>query len=433
MISSIEPPPRATIRPSRRLTRRRALIGAAALFVALAGNALTLANAGFTPWWHALGAAVGNVVELALVAAVAWGMASRPALQVPAVTGTRLLARHAAAAVAVATLAVALNRVGRLLPHTDTEHHPLTPGPDAVWLACWFLSLYGAVAALAHAVQATARLRERELEATRAELRALRAQFNPHFLFNALHSVGVLVRSDPARAESAVEQLGDLLRYVLRASRTQDCAAPTHVADVEVPLDEELAFVRDYLSVERIRFGARLQVVEEIEPATRHAMVPALLLQPLVENAVKYAVGARREGATVHLVARHVMDAVAGDALRLGVIDDGPGAAKPLAPEPRAPGQAVSTVAPTGQTAGGEGVGLEGLRRRLAACYPDRHRVDVTTPAGGGFAVWLAIPWQTVERTSPGAPGGGEPNESRRREPARGAAASPPPSRGAYA
>jgi len=398
-------PPSAN--PSRRLTRRRVLIGAAVLLAALAANALALANEGFTPWWHALGAAAGNVVELALVAAVAWRTATRPALQLPGATATRLLARHAAAAVAVAAVAVALNRLGRQLPHAYAVH-PASAGPDAVWLACSFLSLYAAVAALAHAVRATARLRERELEATRAELRALRAQLNPHFLFNALHSVGVLVRSDPARAEDAVERLGDLLRYVLRASQCEDAATP---ADVEVPLDEELAFVRDYLSVERIRFGARLQVVEEIAPAARHVRIPALLLQPLVENAVKYAVGARREGATVHLVARRAADAVVGDVLRLGVIDDGPGATGP----------ATAAAVPAGRAVDGEGMGLEGVRRRLAACYAERQRVDVTTPAGGGFAVWLTIPWQTADHA--GVPGGAVPDESRRRERARGAGA----------
>ena len=403
---------------SRGLTRRRVLIGASVLLAALAANALALANEGFTPWWHALAAATGNVVELALVAAVAWGVASRPALQLPGTTAARLLARHAAAAVTVALVAVALNRFGRLLPHTHAAEHPTTPTADTLWLVCSFLSLYAAVAALAHAVQATGRLRERELEATRAELRALRAQLNPHFLFNALHSVGALVRSDPARAEDAVERLGDLLRYVLRASQCEDGDAR---ADAEVPLDEELAFVRDYLSLERIRFGARLQVVEEIEPATRQARVPALLLQPLVENAVKYAVGARREGATVHLGARRATDAAVGDALLLGVIDDGPGATGPAAP----------TAVSAGRTVDGEGVGLDGVRRRLAACYPDRHRVTLTTPTGGGFAVWLAIPWQTAERAS--APDGVASNDHSRRESPRAGAASLRSTGGAHA
>ncbi|HEU4630655.1 MAG TPA: histidine kinase [Gemmatimonadaceae bacterium] len=379
-------------------TGRRVLVGSCALLAALAVNTLALADAGFTPWWHALGAATGNVVELALVAAVAWGMSSRPALRVPGASTARLLARHAAAAVTVALVAVALNRAGRLLPHTHAEHHPAAAGPDALWLACWFLFLYGAVAAGTHAAHAVARLRERELEATRAELRALRAQLDPHFLFNALHSVGVLVRRDPARAEDAVEQLGDLLRYVLRASRVEDGAAS---ADVEVPLREELAFVRDYLDVERLRFDTRLRVLEEIEPETAHALVPALLLQPLVENAVKYAVGARRDGATVRLVARRERDAALGDVLRLGVVDDGPGARGALAaiePAGGMPATPAASLATTGQWTVGEGVGLEGLRCRLAACYPERHRMDVVAPAEGGFAVWLRVPWRSAAR-----------------------------------
>src|SRR5262249_31162477 len=128
------------------------------------------------------------------------------------------------------------------------------------WQLLYGMALYGLVVGISYAVQAARRLRDEERRAARAEalrvdaqLRALRAQLNPHFLFNTLHSITALVRIDPASGERALEQFAALLRYVLDVNRERS---------EEVPLEEEMAFVRTYLALERLRLAERLHVKE---------------------------------------------------------------------------------------------------------------------------------------------------------------------------
>jgi LytS/YehU family sensor histidine kinase len=192
---------------------------------------------------------------------------------------------------------------------------------------------------------------------TEAELRALRSQLNPHFLFNALHSLGALIRHDGAAAERAVERLGDLLRYTLDAG-----------ADGDVSLRREWEFTRNYLDLERIRFGDRLGVALEVEDAALDERVPAFVLQPLVENAVRHGVARRGEGGAVRVaVAR------AGGSLVLSVEDDGPGA-RPAA------------------LSSSPGLGLRSLRRRLEALYGDGARLRIETTPGRGFRATVELP-----------------------------------------
>jgi hypothetical protein len=373
---------------ARSTARRPVLAWASAIVVLLAVNTLTLAGAGYSPWWHALGAGVGNAVEMALVSFVAWRTALRPWLPIGASPRSRLWLNHVAAAAIVSVAAVAINFAGRHLPHEAVQRHPQGAGPGAGFLLWWFLFLYAAAAGVTHALATRALLRARELEVVRAELRALRSQLDPHFLFNALHSISVLVRNDPRRAEEAVERFGDLLRYVLRAGRPEPVpAADSRAAplDREVPLEEELAFVHDYLEVERIRFGERLRVREDIDATAAGTLVPPLILQPLVENAVKYAVSSRRAGATIHVVARRAEDPQLGGVLRLGVLDDGL-RALPDGDDIRTPARGLPIA--------GERVGLDGLRRRLAASHGDAYRMEVTTTEGEGFGVWIVLPWR---------------------------------------
>jgi signal transduction histidine kinase len=130
-------------------------------------------------------------------------------------------------------------------------------------------------------------LREREqlekrlrVMATEAELKALKAQINPHFFFNALNTIAALIQTDPALAEASIERLAQMFRYALTGSERR-----------QVPLEEELAFVDDYLEIERARFGKRLRITREIDPQALSVPVPSLILQPLVENAVKHGHG----------------------------------------------------------------------------------------------------------------------------------------------
>ena len=145
--------------------------------------------------------------------------------------------------------------------------------------------------------------------ALRAELAALQARTNPHFLFNSLNSVASLIATDPTSAEETLERLAGLFRYALDGSRRG-----------AVPLGEELRFVEDYLDVEAIRFGDRLRWSIDVAPELSRVRVPPLLLQPLVENAVRHGVGQRKEGGRV-VVKGHTE----GDRVVLSVCDDGPG------------------------------------------------------------------------------------------------------------
>jgi len=209
--------------------------------------------------------------------------------------------------------------------------------------------------------QAIERARAVELaraELAQAELRALRAQINPHFLFNTLNTIAWLVRRDPAAAEDTVTRLAELFRYTLTGSERG-----------VAPLREELDFLRHYLAIEHLRFGERLRVEEQIEPGLESVAVPSLLLQPLVENAVRYAVGSRPEGARVRIAARRD-----GDRVVLEVEDDGPG---------------LDGV--TGR--GGAGFGLHSVRERLRAAGPP-HALEVRSEPGGGTHMIITLPYQ---------------------------------------
>ena len=205
-------------------------------------------------------------------------------------------------------------------------------------------------------VRRAAQVERVRAELVRAELRALQAQVNPHFLFNTLNSIAALIAVNPAAAEDLTTRLADVFRYALTATRRETA-----------PLEDELEFVRTWLSIEHVRFGDRLRVEEAIGPDLGSVRVPALLLQPLVENAVRYAVGHGPEGGTVRIVAER-RDA----SLRLTVADDGPGF------DPTAPPR-------------GTGTGLEGVRERLRLAG-DGHRMDLDTAPGHGTRVTLTLP-----------------------------------------
>jgi signal transduction histidine kinase len=230
--------------------------------------------------------------------------------------------------------------------------------------------VYGIIAAGSHAVRIASRLREAQARTARAdslrmraELEALRGRLNPHFLFNTLHTLTALVRRDPGTAERALERFGDMLRYVLDVKRANR---------EDVTLADELAFVRDYLSLEQLRLGERLRVAEEIDPDALDCVLPSLTLQPIVENAIKHAIAPRAVGGTLSIHA-----ALVDDRLELQVCDDGPGAQA-------GPGDAAP------------GLGLSAVRQRLATRYPSRSSVSVRTAPGEGFRVTLVVPAHTA-------------------------------------
>jgi sensor histidine kinase YesM len=234
----------------------------------------------------------------------------------------------------------------------------------AIWQFVWGLVIYSGIA---QGQRLQSRLKARELAATRAELQALRAQLDPHFLFNTLHSLTQLAREDPRATQDALERFGELLRYVLSAGRN---------AQSLVALEEEIGFVRNYLALERLRLGDRLRVVEKIDAEALEIAVPPLLLQPLVENAVRHGLAPRRDGGTLRLSVELAPD-VGGDRLDIEVADDGNGA------------DAAAWCTSTG-------LGLQATRRQLAANFGRAGRFDVQTQPGRGFAVRLTLPAQVA-------------------------------------
>jgi sensor histidine kinase YesM len=209
-------------------------------------------------------------------------------------------------------------------------------------------------AAVARAV-ALERMRS-QLE--RAELRALRAQVNPHFLFNTLNSIAALIHENPAAAEDVVTRLADVFRHALTASGREH----TRLAD-------ELDFLRSWLAIEHVRFGDRLRVVEEVEPGLEDVPVPGLLFQPLIENAVLYAVAPRAEGGTITLRVRRDPS---GETITAEVADDGPGFSPGSRPR-------------------GNGVGLESVRERLRL-GGEPHAFALESAPGQGTRVRITLP-----------------------------------------
>jgi signal transduction histidine kinase len=235
-------------------------------------------------------------------------------------------------------------------------------------------SLYWMLVGAAHAVHYAEAYRRREQDAeklrtelVRAELEALRARLQPHFLFNALNTISSMIAGRPEAAERMVARLGELLRYSLDRDGTE-----------AVELREELELVASYLAIEEARFEDRLRVQWSIDPATLPARVPPLLLQPIVENAVRHGISPRSEPGRIEIVAERV-----DGMLRLVVRDDGVGL----------PADGVRT--------GRDGLGLKSTRTRLERLYGDRHGFRIDPAPGGGVIVELTIPFRVA------APSGG--------------------------
>ncbi|MBV8833175.1 MAG: histidine kinase [Acidobacteriaceae bacterium] len=256
------------------------------------------------------------------------------------------------------------------------------PGAGAtaqkVWL--WFVSwlfttfpfgvgVYFALLAIQHSFFYLAQARERETQAARlaaqlseARLGALRMQLNPHFLFNSLNAVTVLVRDRNTEAASRMlELLSEVLRQVLRTDETHETA-----------LSQELDFLQRYLAIEQVRFSDRLRPHIAIDPAAAKAAVPRFLLQPLVENALRHGIARRAEAGLLEVSARRE-----NEQLVLTVRDDGPG----LPP--------VSDLS--------SGVGLSNTRARLTAMYGEDATLQVVNAVVGGVVATVRLPYHEAE------------------------------------
>ena len=212
-----------------------------------------------------------------------------------------------------------------------------------------------------------AKFRERELRASQLEsrlaqsqLEVLRMQLQPHFLFNTLHTISAFMQEGEIEAaDRMISRLSDLLRLALESAGAQ-----------EVPLRQEMDFLQRYLEIQQIRFQDQLRVRLDVPDELLDACVPSLILQPLVENAIKHGVTPRAEGGEVTVTVSREQDV-----LRVTVRDDGPGLSGSSA-----------------RSANGGGVGLANTQARLAQLYGDRHRFSVANHPAGGVLVELSIP-----------------------------------------
>ena len=211
------------------------------------------------------------------------------------------------------------------------------------------------------------RMEHLETQASSAHLAMLRYQLNPHFLFNTLNSISTLVLlKQTERANAMLSRLSSFLRYTLANEPT-----------AHVSVAQEVETLKLYLEIEKMRFEDRLRAKFDVDPAVEKALLPSLLLQPLVENAIKYAVTPQEDGAEICITAR-----LAGERVQLGVSDTGPG----LQATRNRP--SLST-----------GVGIANIRERLAQAYGPDHRFEVRAMPLGGFGVEIEIPYHARQGT----------------------------------
>jgi two-component system, LytTR family, sensor kinase len=237
------------------------------------------------------------------------------------------------------------------------------------------IGIYLLIALASHAyryyrryLEGQSRTLQLEAQLSRAELQALKMQLHPHFLFNTLHSISALMHHDPEAARKMITRLGDFLRITLESSGVQ-----------EVTLKQEIEFLRCYLEIEQIRFQDRLETRVDIAPNALDAKVPNLILQPIVENAIRHGIASHSDHGLVEINGR-----TENGSLRIQVRDNGAGLIGHR----------------TGENLFQTGIGLANTEARLGRLYGRRHRLDLTNHPGGGLLVTLEIPL-TVERDTP--------------------------------
>ena len=246
---------------------------------------------------------------------------------------------------------------------------------DGTLIGAWS-ALYYAINYFLQVEEQAERLERLEAQATAAQLAMLRYQLNPHFLFNTLNSISTLVllkQTEPANA--MLTRLSAFLRHTLVSEPGS-----------KVTIAQEVETLNLYLGIERMRFEERLRTDFQIEPEAANACLPSMLLQPLVENAIKYAVSPQEEGASISLTAQLV-----GRRLRVAVSDSGPGLRE------GGGGASVASLAGVGRTVS-TGVGLANIRDRLQQAYGEDHRFEIRNPPEGGFTVIIEIPYEPAHR-----------------------------------
>lgn len=228
---------------------------------------------------------------------------------------------------------------------------------DTTLIGAW-TALYFAINFYVRAEEQADQMLRLEAQATSAQLTMLRYQLNPHFLFNTLNSLSSLViKGDNARAEEMIQSLSGFYRTSLSSDPLED-----------VTLIEEVELQQRYLEIEAVRYPERLRVVIDIPAEVQNTKVPGMILQPLVENAIKYGVSRTNRPVTVRIAAERV-----GNAIQISVTDDG------------------DTIATKGRSRDGNGIGLANVRDRIEARYGERGHLLAGTQGKGGFAATITI------------------------------------------
>jgi two-component system, LytTR family, sensor kinase len=252
--------------------------------------------------------------------------------------------------------------------HPPSVYPWLVTSMQIMFILVVWCSLYFSIKMWQQSTQERERLLRAEAEAREAKLSALRYQLNPHFLFNALNAVSTLVlEGNSLAATRMLAQIGDLLRTILDGG-----------TKLEIPLSEEMAFIEQYLSIEHTRLGARLRTDISIAPETLDALVPSMLLQPLIENAVRHGVAPSIEGADVSVASRLLDGHV-----QITVRNSGP------------PNQGLR------QADAPAGIGLRNTAERLETLYSGQHTFKLAWPPRGGCHVVIELPFRTNVAESP--------------------------------
>ncbi len=235
------------------------------------------------------------------------------------------------------------------------------------------LQIYWLILGVAVAYDFFQAYRDRELQAsqlearlTQARLHALRAQLHPHFLFNTLNAISAFIEKSPKTARQMTAHLGELLRFAL-----------DHAEEQEITLAEELAFLENYLAIQRLRFADRLAIRLRIAPETLNVFVPSLLLQPLVENALRHGLSSRAAAGVLTIQTRHEDDSVT-----LCIVDDGVG------------------LSSDWQHTAQHGVGLSNTKERLLRLYGEAHSFSIKNNEDHGVTVEIKLPFRTESNSA---------------------------------
>lgn len=267
---------------------------------------------------------------------------------------------HVASGMVISAVNVAIchSAVYGLFGDRIGSHMHWSLGQSVLVSTPYMMVIYLAFAAIVYSIRLVRRYEEREKLLAQAQVQALKAQLNPHFLYNTLNAVSEFAYKDAATAERLITMLSDLLRLSFAGGD-----AP------KVPLADELAFVRRYLDIQQLLLEDRLQVRYAFDPEALSAQVPNFILQPLVENAVVHGISRRAANGHIEVGGR-----IANGRLTLWVNDDGPGLA--------------------GASPRRHGIGLSHTRARLTQMYGGEQGLEIDSPAGGGFSARLCLPYE---------------------------------------